>query len=61
MDLARIHHGDHVIQGCRNQLNLCVFFDKCFLHTGLVDKNASYIFIGVRDGFKIVDEDFVAF
>ena len=49
--------GRHDLEGCRSQLNPCVFFDYCF-GMNIPDPNAEFIFEGVRDGFKIVDYDF---
>ena len=49
--------GDHLMEGCRTQLNPCVFFDYCF---GMqeVDSNASFIFQGISQGFRIVDDEY---
>ena len=48
----------HELGGLNTQLNPCVFFDECFNHPGGVDDKAVYLFTGVRDGFKIVDEGY---
>ena len=47
------------MSGCRTQLNPCVFFDECFPLSGGADPNAGYIFRGISEGFRIVDDDFV--
>ena len=46
--------GSHYLEGCRIQLNPCVFFDECFNISSGTDSNPAYIFEGVRDGFSIV-------
>ena len=49
--------GEHLLHGRRNQLNPCVFFD--YLYGGSsIDQNASFVFDGVLNGFRIVDDEF---
>lgn len=46
----------HYVGNIPVQLNPCVFYRECYLHPGGVDENASFIFDGVLNGFRIVDE-----
>ena len=50
---SRSHELDHRTL----QLNPCVFFDELF-GGPVLDPNASFLFDGVVNGFKIVDDDF---
>ena len=50
--------GVHELEGVPIQLNPCAFYDECFSNLSGRDPNADYIFTGVRDGFKIVDDTF---
>ena len=50
-------NGVHYLSGCTLQLNPCVFFDECYSTFGQ-DINANYIFSGVSEGFKIMDDSF---
>ena len=47
---------EHYLLGRKVQLSPCAFYRECYLHPSGVDCNADYIFSGVNDGFKIVDE-----
>ena len=50
--------GRHELGGVPIQLNPCSFYSECFDNVVGQDSNADYIFQGIRDGFKIVDDDF---
>ena len=50
--------GVHSLAGVPLQLNPCVVFDECFSHPLGQDIKGSYIFDGVLNGFRIVDEDY---
>ena len=48
----------HELAGVPIQLNPCAFFEECFSHPSGIDPRAGFIFEGVRDGFRIVDDSF---
>ena len=50
--------GSHHLAGCRLQLNPCAFFEECFMLYDKADVGCDYIFDGVCNGFKILDDEF---
>ena len=50
--------GSHYLEGCKLQLNPCVFFEECFLLYDRADVGYEYIMDGVFNGFKILDDGF---
>ena len=50
--------GRHVLEGVPLQMNPCVVFDECFSHPMGADIRGSYIFDGILNGFRVVDEEY---
>ena len=47
----------HLVGGIESQMNLCAVYREAYLHPVGVDVDAEFILQGVRDGFKIVNDD----
>lgn len=46
----------HTVGGTQVQLNTRAFFRECYCHPAGRDENSDYIFRGVLQGFKIIDD-----